>query len=153
MLNWNEVKEEYVAGGTSYRKLAAAHGVSHAMIGKVAAREGWVEMRKQREALECGLLPKENSEEDLSGIQSVSAIADKLIARLSELVDIMVLDTQGVKQIVSALKDLRDLKEYPTDADLRRARIRKLEREAEGCDDGLREVEIVFKAGSEAWKE
>lgn len=55
--------------------------------------------------------------------------------------------------MVSALKDLRELKEYPTDADLRRARIRKLERETEDFDDGLREVEIVFKAGSEAWNE
>ena len=74
-------------------------------------------------------------------------------ARLSELADGTALDTQGIKQIVSALKDLRELKEYPTDAELRRARIRKLEREAEACDNGLREVEIVFRAGSEDWNE
>ena len=153
MVDWKEIKEEYVAGGTSYRKLAAAHGVPYGTLGKIAGREGWAELRKQREALEYAANSEENHEEYLSGIQSVSLIADKLLARLAELADIMVLDTQGIKQMVSALKDLRELKEYPTDADLRRARIRKLERETEDFDDGLREVEIVFKAGSEAWNE
>ena len=153
MVDWKEIKEEYVAGGTSYRKLAAAHGVPYGTLGKIAGREGWAELRKQREALEYAANSEENHEEYLNGIQSVSLIADKLLARLAELADIMVLDTQGIKQMVSALKDLRELKEYPTDADLRRARIRKLERETEDFDDGLREVEIVFKAGSEAWNE
>ena len=149
MVDWNEIKEEYVTGETSYRTLAAAHGVSHGPSGKIAAREGWTELKKRRESDENEAL----REEDLNGVPDVSLIADKLLARLSELADGTALDTQGIKQIVSALKDLRELKEYPTDAELRRARIRKLEREAEACDNGLREVEIVFRAGSEDWNE
>ena len=93
MVDWKEIKEEYVAGGTSYRKLAAAHGVPYGTLGKIAGREGWAELRKQREALEYAANSEENHEEYLSGIQSVSLIADKLLARLAELADIMVLDT------------------------------------------------------------
>jgi hypothetical protein len=153
MVDWNEIKEEYVTGETSYRKLAAAHGVSHGTIGKIAAREGWTELKKRRGSDENGESAEALREEDLNGAADVGLIADKLLARLSALADGTALDTQGIKQIVSALKDLRELKEYPTDAELRRARIRKLEREAEACDNGLREVEIVFRAGSEDWNE
>ena len=153
MVDWNEIKEEYVTGETSYRKLAAAHGVSHGMIGKIAAREGWTELKKRRGSDENGESAEALREEDLNGTADVGLIADKLLARLSALADGTALDTQGIKQIVSALKDLRELKEYPTDAELRRARIRKLEREAEACDNGLHEVEIVFRAGSEDWNE
>ena len=153
MVDWNEIKEEYVTGETSYRKLAAAHGVPHGTLGKIAAREGWAELKRRRGASQDTEGAENSEEENLNGIRDVSLIADKLLARLSELADVTSLDTQGIKQIVSALKDLRELKEYPSECELRRARIRKLEREAEDSEGGLHEVEIVFKAGSEEWNE
>ena len=138
MVDWNEIKEEYVSGETSYRKLAAAHGVPHGTLGKIAAREGWAELKRRRGAPQDTEGAENSEEENLNGIRDVSLIADKLLARLSELADVTSLDTQGMKQIVSALKDLRELKEYPSECELRRARIRKLEREAEDSEGGLR---------------
>ena len=82
----------------------------------------------------------------------VEAIADKLLERMSELVDIMVMDTHGVKQLASALKDLRDIKAYDSEIALRRAKLRKLEQEME-AETGATRIEVVFEAGKEQWNE
>ena len=77
----------------------------------------------------------------------VVEIADKLLGRMSELVDGMENpDTQSIKQLSSALKDLRDIRTYGSELALRKAKLRKLEREAE-TEDGSDEIEVVFDAG------
>lgn len=80
-------------------------------------------------------------------------IANKLLSRLSDLVDDSDLDAHGVKQIASILKDLRDIRESPLETAIQRARLRKLERESVLMDEGAQEITVVFKAGSEEWNE
>ena len=67
----------------------------------------------------------------------------------------MVVDTQSFKQLTSALKDLKEIKGYksPKDLEEQDARINKLRKEAEREDDTTNEIEVVFKAGEEAWNE
>ena len=45
--NWPKIRAEYIAGGTSYRKLAVKHGLSLSQIAEKAKTEKWVENRKQ----------------------------------------------------------------------------------------------------------
>ena len=156
MTDWKQIKNEYVAGGVSYRALAERYGIAYGTLAERAGREGWVELKKQNEALSRGTLPCEDPAYEAQTQEKtadVMRIADKLLLRLSELLDVMVLDTQGLKQIASVLKDIRDVKESPLESALQRARIRKLEREAEAEDEGAREITVVFRAGSEAWNE
>ena len=47
MLNWEEIKLEYITTDTSLSKLAKKHGCTKAQIGKVCAKEKWVEQRQQ----------------------------------------------------------------------------------------------------------
>ena len=82
----------------------------------------------------------------------VTEIADKLLGRMSELIDLMVLDTHGIKQLASALKDLRDIRTYGSEIALRKAKLRKLARETE-TENGAESIEVVFEAGEEAWNE
>lgn len=58
-------------------------------------------------------------------------VADKLLGKISELMDAVPLDTQSMKHLTSALKDLKDIKGYKSAEDLREqnARIKKLEAE------------------------
>ena len=57
-------------------------------------------------------------------------VADKLLEKATELME-MPLSPQAFKQLTSALKDLKDVKGYKSDADMREqeARIKKLEQE------------------------
>ena len=81
---------------------------------------------------------------------SVAKLADKLIARISDLADDA--DAQTVKQLVALLKDLRDIKEFYSEIALRKAKFRKYERES-AEENGSGEIKVVFEAGEEEWNE
>ena len=171
MADWEQMKKEYIEGDTSYKKLASLYGIPCSTLGDVARREGWVDLKRQRSASgeSVSSSDREDGEalsfaqasegaqgadvisEEASG-DGMAAIADRLLLRLSDIARDPDLDTHGVKQIASVLKDLRDIREAPLETALQLARLRKLEREA-SCEDGAREVTVIFKAGSEAWNE
>ena len=47
MADWKRIKAEYLAGGTSYRKLAEKYGLTLAELRHVAEKEKWVDLRAQ----------------------------------------------------------------------------------------------------------
>lgn len=155
MVEWKKIKAEYIAGGTSYRKLAKKHGVSPTTLSKVAGREGWVEARTQADIKKTSKIVETISEKEAKKAVDIIDVADKLLLKISDLMDSVPLDTQSMKHLTSALKDLKDIKGYKSDIDLKEqnARINKLIKDAEKDDDTTNEIEVVFKAGEEAWNE
>ena len=49
-MDWNKIKAEYIAGGTSYRKLAEKYGVDRNKIQVRATKENWVGLKSQAQA-------------------------------------------------------------------------------------------------------
>ena len=47
VVDWNEIRKEYIQGGVSYRELAAKYGVPLKNLARRAKDENWVELRKQ----------------------------------------------------------------------------------------------------------
>lgn len=45
-IDWNAIRAEYIAGGTSYRKLAEKYGLNKDVIGRRAKAEGWEKARE-----------------------------------------------------------------------------------------------------------
>ena len=43
-MDWDKIKAEYIAGGTSYRKLAKKYEVSFDILKNVAVKEGWFKL-------------------------------------------------------------------------------------------------------------
>lgn len=66
-----------------------------------------------------------------------------------------VIDRQGLKQIASALRDLKEIKMLKTELDRmeQEARIAKLQKEAASESDKAVGIEITFNAGEEEWNE
>ena len=64
-----------------------------------------------------------------------------------------IIDRQGLRQIASALRDIRDIQFLKSEQDTREqaARIALLEKQADR--DTVEAVEVVFAAGEEAWNE
>ena len=137
MADWKRIKAEYLAGGTSYRKLAEKYGVSPTTLTKVAIREGWVEARHQAEIKKTSRIIDSVSEKEAKKAVDIIDVADKLLDKMSELMETMVVDTQSFKQLTSALKDLKDIKGYKSAIDLKEqeARIEKLRKECERDDE------------------
>lgn len=129
-MDWQKIKTEYVAGGTSYRKLAAKYDVPFSTLKRVAAKEKWPQLRERARA-------KADTKVVDAAAQNaakVFEVANKLLDKLSQTIDdLTALDGQTIKHFTSALKDLRDIKGVKSDADMREqeARIANLRKQAE----------------------
>lgn len=152
---WKKIKAEYIAGGTSYRKLAEKYNVSFSTLRKVAAKEKWTDLRNKASTKADTKLVDTVSDLEADRATSIIYVADKLLDKISSMID-TVKNTQDIKHISSALKDIKDIKGFKTDADRREqeARIAKLQKEAEKVDDSdVTEIEVTFNAGEEEWNE
>lgn len=156
MTDWAAIRAEYIAGGTSYRKLAAKYAVSLSTLRKRAERERWTEMRSQAYAM-AGTKSIEQAAEAAATYDSrIYATADKLLDKVSEAIEaIDGTDTGSMRQIAAILRDLQDIKGLRSDLDRREqeARIAKLRREAEREDEGDRVVEIRLSGALEEYSE
>jgi hypothetical protein len=61
--------------------------------------------------------------------------------------DTIALDTQSMKHLTSALKDLKEIKGYKSAADMREqdARIRNLEKQAEADNNSDNEIKVIIE--------
>ena len=131
-MDWKKIKAEYIAGGTSYRKLAEKYGVSFSTLRKVAAKEQWTDLRNKTGAKRDTKIVDSISDQEAKKAVDIIDVADKLLEKIGTLAD-MVADADSIRKLTSAIKDLKDIKGIKSDADMREqeARIAKLQREAE----------------------
>ena len=158
MPDWAAIRAEYIAGGTSYRKLAARYEVSLHTLRKRAERERWTEMRSQAYAM-AGTKSIEQAAEAAATYDSrIYATADKLLDKVSESIEaIDSTDTGSMRQIAAILRDLQDIKGMRSELMRREAeaRIAKLRREAERDERGDAEtvIEVRMAGDIETWAE
>ncbi len=157
MADWKKLKKEYIKGGISYRQLAKKYGVPLGTLTRIARRDNWVGLRKQAEDKAATKIVEAVSEESAKIGADVYAAADLLLRKLTDAVDNdMPINAQDMRQYTAALRDLKDIKNIRSDADLREqeARIAKLRKEVEASEqDTAKEIKVVFDAGPEEWNE
>ena len=145
-MDWNVIKAEYIAGGTSYRTLAKKYNVSITTLTRLAIKEKWVDLRQQAETkAEAKMVEVVSKTKSKTNIK-INEVADKLIEKMNATIDKLdVIDGQTLKHFTSALKDLKDITGHKSDLDVREqeARIAKLQKEAESEDEGG-EIEVVI---------
>ena len=139
-VDWKRIKAEYIAGGTSYRKLAEKYEVKLSALRSVAEREKWVELKAQAQHKTDTKIVDNVSKTNADKAVKIDKVADKLLNKINTLID-KVNDTQGIKHISSALKDIKEIKGVKSSADMREqeARIKNLEKQAQeknNQDDG-----------------
>ena len=153
-MDWKKLKAEYIAGGTSYRKLAEKYGVSRSKLQARATREKWADLKSQAEAKTESKLVDSISTKQADKAKKIIDVADKLLDKISSTIDQMdVMDSQSIKHFTSALKDLRDIKGIKSEADLREqeARIAKLQKEAEADDNDNNEIKVTIEGDLEIY--
>jgi hypothetical protein len=151
--DWTKIKAEYLAGGTSYRKLAEKHNVSFSTLRKVAAKEQWTELRNKTRAKTDTKMSERISDDGAEKTVNIISVADKLLGKISDLMDTITLDTQSMKHLTSALKDLKEIKGFKSDADTREqeARIRNLEKLAQAEEKDSNEIKVVIEGNLEGY--
>ena len=200
MASWKRIKAEYIAGGTSYRKLADKYGVSFSTLRKIAAKEKWSELRNKagakRDTKIVEVIGDKEADRAVDKLERVSNLTDRLLEKLEKAIEELdvqickdvvkvkeieyhndqrpdkptketvreeekitevktIIDRSGLKAIASSLRDIKEIQMLRSDLDNeeQKARIAKLQRDAEREGDTADGIEIVFHAGSEAWSE
>jgi hypothetical protein len=139
-VDWKRIKAEYIAGGTSYRKLAEKYGVPRSNLERVAKREGWTALRRQTEDKAEAKIIDAISDKSAKIDDKYFSLVDKLLDRAGEVIELMPeWSVASLKDMATTMKYLKECKGVKSDADMREqeARIRNLERQAEkdGGDD------------------
>lgn len=155
-MDWNKIKADYIAGGTSYRKLAEKYGVSFNTLKTHAVEEQWFKLRQQRDKKATTKILNRLSSKEAAKANKIVDVADKLLDKISEMLemDVNAYNTQNIKNLTSALKDLKEIKGFKSEADMREqeARIAKLQKEAMEEDNGNTEVKVTFGTDEEKSK-
>jgi hypothetical protein len=152
-VDWKRIKAEYIAGGTSYRKLCEKYGCTLAELRAVAKKERWVELKAQAQHKADTKLVESISDREVQKAINIIDVADKLLGKIIEVLE-GVTTTQDIRHLTSALKDLRDIKGVKSEADMREqeARIAKLQRDAqEETED--KSITVVFGSDAEDFSE
>ena len=145
-VDYSKLKREYLMGNISYRELAKKYGVPFGTLRKVAAKEQWTQLRTQTRAKADTKITDVISDKQAAKADKIIDVADKLLNKIAEVID-LVNDTQGLKHISSALKDIKDIKGFKSAADMREqeARIRNLEKQAEADNNTDNEIKVTIE--------
>ena len=117
----------------------------------VAEREEWVKLKAQAQHKTNTKIVNAVSDKAAKKAVNIIDVANKLLGKISELMDEVPLDTQSMKHLTSALKDLKEIKGFKSDADMREqeARIRNLERQAEADNNDNKEIKVIIEGDLE----
>ena len=158
-MDWNKIKAEYIAGGTSYRKLCTKYGCSFTTLTRTAQREDWVGLRQQAEDKAETKIVNVVSEKKADIDKKYFNLVDKLMQRAEEVIEnTPVWQVNSIKEMATALKYLKECKGVKSEIDLREqeARIKNLEKQAAEEDNTLTEIKVTFGSDdgeSEQWAE
>ena len=148
----NEIKAEYIAGGISCRKLAEKHGISYAVLRRVAEREKWTELRAQTERKTDAEITKSVSKKQARVARKITEIADKLLVKIhNALNNADSIGPQSAKDYATALKRIQEIDGIKSDLDTREqeARIKRLEMDANSGGENRDTGVLILPAISE----
>lgn len=154
-MDWSSIRNEYIQGGISYREIAKKYDVPFGTLQRIAKKEKWTTLRLQADDKAKTECVKNVGKQKGKHSSNVLKVADKLLDKISDLLENMTTyDTQSIKHLSSALKDLKDIKGIKTTLDLKEqeARIKKLEKEATSQEEEKTEVNIIIEGGDQEWR-
>lgn len=144
--DWAAIKAEYLAGGTSYRKLAVKHGVPRRTIENRAKAEQWTDLRCQVRGKVVAELPNAVAQTVLLNaqvwVEEVMKLAIQMMRELEDRLDgtqKVVVSSNGGRHVLDLpwLNKAQDLKAAASAL----AAIDEVGRRALGIDKGGEETE------------
>ena len=190
MVNWDEIRSEYITTNQSYRQLAEKYKVSLHALEKNGSREGWVAQRQAHWEKSVNKVLQQDIDRQVQRAMRICSVTDRLLEKLEQAITQLdqqtckqvqreqmteyqkgkkkniketqteqvlavpgMIDRQGVKQLASALKDIKEVQMLRSQLDIReqQARIERLERQNQEVTDGEDSLEVILDAGPEEW--
>jgi hypothetical protein len=150
-VDWKKLKAEYIAGGTSYRKLAEKYKVSYNSLAKVAAKENWGSLKQETAEKITTKIVEIESDKQAERMKRLLTVSDKLLLAVEDAVNKfqakeLLLDRTALKSLSGTIKDIKDIQSLKTSLDIeeQKARIAILKKQAEADTSGSTEVSVTF---------
>lgn len=150
-MDWKKIKAEYIAGGTSYRKLAEKYGVSFHTLRKQAAKEKWNELRDKTRAKAATKIVEIESDKQAERMKRLLTVSDMLLDAVEESVKAFTTGELSVekgvlKSLSGAIKDIKDIQNIKTQLDIeeQKARIAILKKQAGTNDESEKPCGVVL---------
>ena len=157
-MDWKAMKAEYIAGGTSYRKLAEKYGESLSNIKRVAKNENWVELKNQCKAKAATKIVELESDRQAERMRRLLDVSDDLLNVVEDAVKKislgeLVVEKGVLKSISGTIKDIKEIQNIKTQLDIeeQKARIAILKKQAEH-DDTASSVTVTIAGGEDSWR-
>lgn len=112
-VDWLKIRNEYINGGGSYRKLAEKYGISFSVLKDIAVKEHWAEAKKQhmdniRTKTEQKTVEKiSDSESEIAAIKSRLKL--DIFRQLEERTSVECIDGMEFRRLVQSFKDMCDI--------------------------------------------
>ena len=142
-MDWNKLKREYIAGGTSYRKLCQKYDVPLSTLKRVAHDEDWVGLREQCKAKSATKIVEIESDKQAERMKRLLKVSDELLDVVEKAVHSfqvgeLIMDRTALKSLSSTIKDIKDIQNIKTELDIeeQKARIANLKKQAERDEEG-----------------
>ena len=145
-VDWNKIKAEYIAGGISYRKLAEKHEISRSKLQARATSEGWVDLKSQAQAKTEAKLVDSISDQSAKTTVTIYSVAEELLGKISSMLARGSYNTKDIKNLTSAVKDIKEITGLKSDADMREqeARIKRLQKDLRATEDEGKPCGVVL---------
>lgn len=157
MIDWLQIKTDYITEATSYRKLAQKYGVPYTNIGKKAKEEGWMALREQYHDKTLTKTLENSSDKSAKRTMRIHAAADKMVDKIEQMMDSpeQELTPRALLALSSVLKNLVDIQGIKSEMDQmeQMARIDHLRQRNDKDQNAAQTLEVVFAAGPEEWNE
>lgn len=158
-MDWKRIKAEYIAGGTSYRKLCEKYGCALSTIKRIARDEDWVGLRNQCKAKAATKIIELESDKQAERMKRLLTVSDKLLEAVEDAVSKfqageLLLDKGALKSLSGTIKDIKEIQNIKTELDIeeQKARIANLRKQAE-AENTTKEVAVMIAGGETSWQE
>lgn len=156
---WQKIKAEYIAGGTSYRKLAEKYDVPLKTLERHAQSEKWVDLKRQAEAKAATKIVEIESDKQAERMRRLLTVSDKLLTAVEDAVEQfqageLLLEKGALKSLSGAIKDIKDIQSIKSELDIeeQKARIAILRRQAESGEDS-KDIIVRIESTAEEYSE
>lgn len=157
-MDWNEIKTEYITTNTSYRKLAQKYNIPKTTLEHRAKTEKWFAAKRQYNDRVVAKTIQKAEDKAVDCKTTLYELAKKVAGQIDRFIneyDLAAMIAAGIKpkDITGAIKDLKDVLDIKSEADIKEqdARIKNLQRQANAADDSAKAIEITVKGYDDEW--
>ena len=151
MVDYKKIRAEYIAGGTSYRKLAEKYKAPLGTLKRIAHDEDWVGLREQANAKSVAKIVEIESDKQATRMQRLLSVSDALLDAVEDAVrkfqaEELMLEKGALKSLSGAIKDIKDIQSIKSKLDIeeQKARIAILKKQAEEGAMTDKSVQVQF---------